>query len=188
LSFAGLCNAQIQSSERLSGIRIENFGRINANYYRGAQPEESDFPALASLGIRTVIDLQREGERDEQRLVEDAGMKFFRIPMSTKSRPQQVQIREFMRIVNDPVNQPVFVHCRGGRHRTGVMTAVYRMSQDRWGPDQAYAEMKAYQFEKGFGHGALRKYVYEAAASGEIVGVASTETHAAPVAAGSSNR
>ena len=30
-----------------------------------------------------------------------------------------------LQIVNDPAQQPVFVHCVGGKHRTGVMTAAY---------------------------------------------------------------
>ena len=41
----------------LSAIRIDNFGRVNANYYRGAQPTGGDYGDLAALGIRTVIDL-----------------------------------------------------------------------------------------------------------------------------------
>jgi hypothetical protein len=41
------------------------------------------------------------------------------------------------------------------------MTAVYRMSQENWTASQAYNEMKRYEFEKGFGHGALKTYVYD---------------------------
>ena len=50
--------------------------------------------------------------------------------MTTRMVPTPDQIVEFLRIVNDPANQPVFVHCWGGRHRTGVMTAIYRMTSD----------------------------------------------------------
>lgn len=179
--FAGLSSAQIRSSEEQAGIGIENFGRINSNYYRGAQPEGDDYARLAALGVKTIIDLQREGEADEQRIVESLGMKFFRIGMSTKTRPRPEQVREFLAIVNDAANQPVFVHCRAGRHRTGIMTAIYRMTRDHWTPNDAYAEMKEYEFEKGFGHGALRKYVYEVSA-GEFTtavdgGPAATASH-----------
>src|SRR4051795_6539372 len=38
-------------------IGIDNFGRVNEGYYRGAQPRGRDFADLASLGVRTVIDL-----------------------------------------------------------------------------------------------------------------------------------
>lgn len=59
-------------------------------------------------------------------LFQHAGMKFFRIPMTTHEVPTPAQLTQFLALVNDPANQPVYVHCQGGRHRTGVMTAVSR--------------------------------------------------------------
>ncbi|HWP43990.1 MAG TPA: tyrosine-protein phosphatase [Blastocatellia bacterium] len=150
-----------QQDELLSKIKIKNFGCINETFYRGAQPKEDDYKDLAALGIKTVIDLQRVGERDEQRLVEAAGMKFYRIGMSDRKRPSLEQIELFLKIVNDPANQPVFVHCRGGRHRTGVVTAAYRMTREGWRPEQAIAEMKKFDFDRGFGHGALKDFVFD---------------------------
>ena len=143
-----------------AGIAIKNFGCVNENYYRGAQPQGKDYAALAALGVRTVIDLERQGVSNEQQLVESNGMKFFRLPMVTTSKPEADTVDLFLKLVNDPANQPVFVHCHGGRHRTGVMTAVYRLTHDNWTPDQAYIEMKQYEFGKGFGHGALKDFVY----------------------------
>jgi len=40
-----------------SSIRIDNFGRVNSNYYRGAQPNGRDYADLAALGVRTLIDM-----------------------------------------------------------------------------------------------------------------------------------
>lgn len=150
-----------RSPDTLSKIRIKNFGTVNEKLYRGAQPSKSDYADLASLGVKTVIDLEQGGERNEQSLVETAGMKFRRIEMSDTSRPTDEQIDKFLTLVRDPVNQPVFIHCHGGRHRTGATTAIYRMVQDGWNADQAYAEMKQYGFESGFGHGSLKDYVYD---------------------------
>ena len=141
-------------------IRIDNFGRINENYYRGAQPEDNDYADLSTLGIKTVIDLTRDGDPDEQRFVEKNGMKFFRIPLTTSDRPSDAAVAQFLKLVTNPANLPVYVHCQGGRHRTGVMTAVYRMSQEGWTADQAYSEMKKFRFEGFPGHPALKKFVY----------------------------
>jgi tyrosine-protein phosphatase SIW14 len=143
----------------LSAIRIDNFGVVNDNYYRGAQPRGDDYRDLAALGVKTVLDLTREGRDDEQALVEAAGMKFHRIPLTTTDRPSDAAIAEFLSIVNDPANQPVYVHCQGGRHRTGTMTAVYRMTQDHWTAAQAYDEMKQYRFEGFPGHPELKNFV-----------------------------
>ena len=72
----------------VSNIKIGNFGQVNANYYRGEQPEDGDYAALAELGIRTVIDLQADGgDAHEAQLVEAAGMIFHRIPMATRVAP-----------------------------------------------------------------------------------------------------
>jgi protein tyrosine/serine phosphatase len=142
-------------------ISISNFGRINENLYRGAQPREKDYAMLAAAGIKTVIDLQKDGEAREQALVEAAGMRFYRIGLSDKSWPSPTDAARFLSLVNDPANQPVFFHCHGGRHRAGAMTAIYRITHDGWTADRAYAEMKQYDFERGFGHGALRSYVYD---------------------------
>src|SRR5215510_443377 len=84
-------------------IRIDNFGRISANYYRGAQPRASDYTDLAALGVKTAIDLQADGDnRDEAELVQAAGLNFHRIPMTTHVPPDAEQIATFLKIVNDP--------------------------------------------------------------------------------------
>jgi protein tyrosine/serine phosphatase len=143
-----------------ANIRIKNFGRTNPNYYRGAQPDSRDYPALAALGVKTVIDLTRDGRADERVLVQRAGMKFYRIPLTTSDRPSDASVAQFLKLVNDPANWPVFVHCQGGRHRTGAMTAAYRITQDGWTADRAYQEMKQYGFETFIGHPELKRFVY----------------------------
>ena len=149
------------ASAALSAVRIANFGRIDDTYYRGSQPEGRDYAALAALGVKTVIDLQADGDNaDEAKLVETSGMRFYRIPMTTRVEPTAEQLATFMRIVNDPAQQPVYVHCAGGRHRTGVMTAVYRMEKNGWTSDQAFKEMKKYDFGFDFLHPEFKKFVY----------------------------
>jgi protein tyrosine/serine phosphatase len=160
IALAILSVAQTTQSDKSSKIQIKNFGCINETLYRGAQPKETDYADLAAMGIKTVIDLQRDDTTPEQALVEAQGMKFYRIPMSDRSSPTAEQAVQFLKIVNDPANQPVFVHCAGGRHRTGAMSAVYRITHDGWSADQAYLEMKRYDFEYGTGHGSLKRYVF----------------------------
>jgi protein tyrosine/serine phosphatase len=161
LSLAILAVAQTGSDGRSADIRIKNFGKINNNFYRGSQPTRRDISDLAALGIKAVIDLQQDGEADEEQTVEAAGMKFYRIGLSDSSWPSTEKAEQFLKLVNDPANQPVFIHCHGGRHRAGAMTAIYRITHDRWTADQAFAEMRRYEFERGFGHGTLKAYVYD---------------------------
>lgn len=142
-------------------VRIDNFGRVNQRYYRGAQPEGRDYADLAALGIKMVINLTSDdAQTNEGSMVERAKMTYFEIPMTTHDPPTAAQLARFLEIVNDPANQPVYVHCVGGRHRTGVLTAVYRMTADSWTPDQAFKEMKRYKFGADFLHPEFKEFVY----------------------------
>lgn len=161
VALAILSVAQTGQGDKSSKIQIKNFGCINETFYRGAQPKAQDYADLAAMGVKTVIDLQRDGNTTEQAQVEAQGMKFFRIGMSDKNQPSAQQAELFLKIVNDPANQPVFVHCLGGRHRTGAMSAIYRITHDGWSADQAFLEMKHYDFEYGMGHGSLKRYVFD---------------------------
>jgi len=142
-------------------IRIDNFGRINANYYRGAQPQGRDYTDLASLGVRTIVNLTSDdADAGEKAMAERAGLRYEQLPMTTRRPPTGEEVARFLAIVDDPANQPVYVHCVGGRHRTGVMTAGYRMTHDGWTADQAFAEMKQYKFGADFLHPEFKAFVY----------------------------
>jgi protein tyrosine/serine phosphatase len=140
-------------------IRIKNFGQMSERFYRGAQPGKDDYKDLAALGIRTIVDLRDDPESYEQRETEAAGMRYVNIAMSDKEYPRAEQIAAFLKLVDEPATGKFYVHCAGGRHRTGVMGAVYRFNYDHWNYDQVYAEMKSYDFYTRFGHGEMKHYV-----------------------------
>lgn len=154
-----VASANAKTAPAFPNISIKNFGQMNDRFFRGAQPGENDYKALAALGIKTVIDLRDDPASYEKPGAEAAGMRYVNIPMSDSSRPRDEQIAQFLKLVDDPATGRFFVHCAGGRHRTGVMGAVYRMTHDGWNFDQAYTEMKNYDFYTRFGHGALKDYV-----------------------------
>lgn len=145
----------------LSNIRIDNFGQVSPTYFRGSQPQGRDYNDLAALGVKTVIDLtDDDGQPGEQASVERAGMSYVRIPMNTHESVSDAKVAQFLGIVDDAAKQPVYVHCVGGRHRTGVMTAIYRMSDQGWTADKAFAEMKQYKFGADFLHPEFKHVVY----------------------------
>lgn len=159
LALATLCVAQ-QPSQKVSSISIKNFGQMDERFYRGAQPkEEADYKALAELGIKTVIDLTADPKEYEKSFVESLGMKYVNIPMVGKKYPTPEATEAFLKTVNDPDTGKFFVHCAGGRHRTGAMGAVYRYEFYKWDFDQVYKEMKQYDFYTSWGHGAFKDFV-----------------------------
>jgi protein tyrosine phosphatase (PTP) superfamily phosphohydrolase (DUF442 family) len=140
---------------------IHNFGKVNDNYYRGSQPRAAQLAELKRLGVKTVIDLRKDSEEGAPERARAEGLRYFNIPLTTKRPATEEQTEYFLRLVNDPANWPVYVHCKGGRHRTGEMTAVYRITRDGWTARQAYEEMKTFDFEDSFFYPrSLKKYVF----------------------------
>ena len=152
--------AQDTVPEQTSSIKIKNFGQMDERFYRGAQPKETDYKDLAALGIKTVIDLTAEPKPYEQSMVESLGMKYLHIPMADKRYPTEEATAMFLKFAADPNTGKFFVHCAGGRHRTGAIGAVYRFQFYNWNFDQVYAEMKKYDFYTTWGHGAFKDFVW----------------------------
>jgi len=141
-------------------VHIKNFGQMDERFYRGAEPKGlEDIQALKGLGITTIIDLQEKPEPTERGEVESLGMRYVNIPMVDKAYPKPEWVAAFMKTVDDPSTGKFFVHCAGGRHRTGAMGAVYRYEKYGWGYDQVYAEMKQFDFYTSWGHGDFKTFV-----------------------------
>jgi protein tyrosine/serine phosphatase len=150
-----------KSNKSFPNIKISNFGQMDEQFYRGSRPKSEDLKSLAALGIHTIIDLTDNSREREQPAVEAAGMRYVNIPIVDKTNPSAAQISEFLKVVNDPGTGKFYVHCAGGRHRTGVMAAVYRFNHDHWNYDQVYAEMKQYDFYTSNGHGKQLDFVQD---------------------------
>jgi protein tyrosine phosphatase (PTP) superfamily phosphohydrolase (DUF442 family) len=152
--------AQTAPQQDYSQPNIKNFGQMDERFFRGAEPKRlEDFEALKALGVSTIIDLQAKPEPEERGWVESLGMRYVNIPMIEKKYPRPEHVTEFMKTVDDPSTGKFFVHCAGGRHRTGAMGAVYRYEKYGWGFDQVYAEMKKFDFYTSWGHGAFKDFV-----------------------------
>jgi protein tyrosine/serine phosphatase len=158
LTFAVIGSAQT-SPGSFPNVHIKNFGQMDERFYRGAQPETGDYQALADLGVKTVIDLRNDPTDYEKTSAEAAGMKYVNIPMSGWKSPKDTDVQQFLNLLADPATGTVFVHCKAGIHRTGVVSAVYRFTKYGWDYDQAYKEMQNYEFTSGWVHGSLKGYV-----------------------------
>jgi uncharacterized protein (TIGR01244 family) len=144
-----------------ASIDIYNFAKVDDGYYRGGQPLGDHYADLAAIGVKTVINLtnDEDGRDEEKAMVEKHGMTYLHIPMSTRKEPTNKQIATFMSAVD--ADGAVYVHCVGGRHRTGVMTAIYRMTKDGLSGDQAFKEMKQYKYGPDFLHPEFNQFVYK---------------------------
>ena len=159
--FAVMATAQSTEQANFSNVKIKNFGQMDERFYRGAQPKERDYESLKALGITTVVDLQAEPKEYEKQIVESLGMRYVNIPMVGKKYPTEEAVSAFIKLVDDPNTGKFYVHCAGGRHRTGAMGAVYRFNKYNWNYDQVYAEMKKYDFYTSWGHGDFKTFVQD---------------------------
>lgn len=118
--------------------------RVDEGFYRGGQPSPTGLEQLHCMGIKTVISLRQPSKamEEERRLVEQLGMRWLNIPMWFWWRPSDRQVHQFLELVTDPTSRPVFVHCRQGWNRVGVMVAIYRVAYQGWTPQRAYREAR----------------------------------------------
>ena len=142
---------------------IQNFGKVNDNYFRGSQPSQAQMAALKAMGVKTIIDLRRDYVPAEREWATELGLSYFNIPLQASKAATKEQAEYCLSLVNDPANAPVYVHCKSGRHRTGALTGVYRITHDGWTAQQAFEEMKKYDFDDGpfGGPSSQRKLVFE---------------------------
>src|SRR5687767_8010010 len=168
-------NAQTSPSP-YPNIKIKNFGQMDTNYFRGGQPKEEDYKALATLGINTVVDLRNDPTDYEKPTAEALGMKYINIPMDDAEYPSDAAIAKFLEVINDPANGKMFVHCKGGKHRAGVTGAVYRFTKYGWNYDQVYNEMLKFNFDTSWGRKVMKTFVQDYAAKMAKTGPAVEQT------------
>jgi tyrosine-protein phosphatase SIW14 len=133
-------------------------------FYRTGQPTEMGVRYLASdKGIRTIVRLQsfnptlKRGIFDpgqpsgvtEIDFARQLGLSYRAWPLGDEACwpwPAPWHLEQFFKLIDDPANHPVLVHCQGGRHRTGTMSALFRLEYDRWPVERVLEEMYSYQF------------------------------------------
>jgi|SRR5688572_19903142 len=138
---------------RIAGMPgLDNFARVNNTLYRGAQPTAEGYLRLKELGVKTVINFR--SSHDYSTETQAAGLNYIRLPIQAdllgSEPPTDEQVKLFFDIVLDPAHQPVFIHCMGGKDRTGTLSALYRMEIEGWTVDDAIEEMQAFGFHDNY--------------------------------------
>ena len=64
--------------------------------------------------------------------------------------PDEHDLIIFLKVLENPDNRPVFVHCREGKDRTGYMVASHRIMDQDWTADDAIHEMFDFHFNTIF--------------------------------------
>lgn len=129
---------------------IRNFHEVTPFLYRGGQPGREGYKALAEAGVKTIISFRwgKKIVKTEMEAVQSLGMTFISMPLCYWKTPNVNDCEQFLKIVDDDKNWPVFVHCFHGSDRTGLLVAVFRLTRQQWKVDDAYKEMKECGFHR----------------------------------------
>ncbi|OGQ17889.1 MAG: hypothetical protein A3B70_02710 [Deltaproteobacteria bacterium RIFCSPHIGHO2_02_FULL_40_11] len=122
-----------------------NFGTIvQGRFYRSAQPDRDDLKYYAKkYKIRTILNLrfQRNIESFEVSFANKKGIQFISIPMDPDEPPTPEQLNQYFDLLLNGENYPIWMHCKGGADRTGIMAALYRIEFLGWSKNDAITEM-----------------------------------------------
>jgi tyrosine-protein phosphatase SIW14 len=130
---------------------ILNFHQVESWLYRGGRPDAEGIRMLRSIGIRTIVTLERgwferepQEVQKERQLAEQGGIQFIHVPLHPFFKPRSEEIRKILSIVMEPARHPVFIHCRKGKDRTGIIIAVFRVRYQNWAVQRAYEELESF--------------------------------------------
>ena len=150
--------AQVDACTTLLSPAIENSCISTPGIlFRGSKPDSEGATALAKLGVRTVVNLELRND-DKQSFAEVRAdisppltIGYFRIRewepnVVVAPAVLDIHVAEFIAITKTQP-KPIYVHCRSGQNRTGVMVAAYRVLVEGQPIEAAVTEMQRY---KGF--------------------------------------
>ena len=126
--------------------------------YRSGQLEPDELAEeVRRRGIRTVVNLGSRTNWDVD-ACRDLGVRYVDMPVGDvfnlcgvpapgySVAPSPYDLTPLWELVSDPRAQPVLIHCWGGVHRTGVVTAFHRIEHQGWTTEDALAEIRLFGF------------------------------------------
>lgn len=143
-------------AEPLEMPGLPNLHKVSDGLYRGAQPTGEGIQQLQTLGVKTIVNLRMSNSNRDLLSASDPSHERIRM---TAWLPNDGEVVQFLQIVTDESRHPVFVHCRRGADRTGMMVAIYRIALQGWDKEQAIAEMTQGGFNFNDGWHNLVRYI-----------------------------
>jgi protein tyrosine/serine phosphatase len=157
-----LPSAPSPSLPELGAAPMENFQKVTEGIYRGGHPDAAGLDYLKKLGIKTDVDLEI-GDlieaspsviTEEQHEAEARGFTFINAPLSAfepalSTRFDQ-QVEKVLSTLQDPASKPIYVHCKHGQDRTGLVIGLERVLIEHQTPQAAHDEMVKIGFHTEF--------------------------------------
>lgn len=123
---------------------IDRFYEIDPGLFRGARPSPDQIVELKQrYALRTLLSIEddKRAIAIEAAMAQKLGIRFVSIPLNANKNPPDDSVDRIENIMRDKSTHPLYVHCRHGRDRTGMVFGIYRVKSDHWSPAEAYDEM-----------------------------------------------
>jgi uncharacterized protein (TIGR01244 family) len=139
-------SAAILAQEKQTREGITNFTKVDAVVACGGATTTAALTGLKNDGFKSVINLRlatENGANIEENTAQakQLGLNYFHLPMSG-SAPDPKIVDQFLDIVSNTANQPVYIHC-GSANRVGAVWLIKRVIQDGWPVEKATTEARA---------------------------------------------
>ena len=127
-----------------------NFHIVDDDIWRSAQPSVESIAVMKMHGLKTIINLRGSEENHlwESRICDSLGIQYFHVPMDGREVPDTADLNNILRIIENQQNQPIMYHCLGGKDRTGIVTAIYRLKNSDVSFEEVHKEMLMYGYNE----------------------------------------
>lgn len=137
---------------RPSSQPLERYANFAPGLHRGRAPATmAEVKSLKNLGIRTFINLASSTDIAwETKAASAVGIRVLNMPLPYFTQPEKWKMSRIEGWLNDKSLYPIYIHCKHGRDRTGLVVGLHRVLNEGWTPDEAYAEMRRFGFRPIF--------------------------------------
>lgn len=121
----------------------------NKVYKSGVIPPEKIEGYVKKYGIKSIVDLRGPVTKDKVNNPENwkqinaekaavakiSGLNYYNIP--SEQVPKKENLDKFYKVIDDPNNYPILIHCYHGIGRAQVYSAIYRIEKENWSNEDA---------------------------------------------------
>jgi protein tyrosine/serine phosphatase len=127
--------------------QIPQLHEVNELLLRGGRPTKQDYLDLRNQGVQLVINLENDKKqmKNEEKWSQELGFHYFPAPMSAFSTPNDKLVDQVLALLQQG-QEKIFLHCKHGEDRTGMIIGLYRVLVQGWSAKDAYQEM----LDRGF--------------------------------------
>jgi len=127
-----------------------NFHIVDSTLWRSAQPNSESLKRMKSFGLKTIINLRSDSVTNkwEKKIADSLNLNYYNFPLDSRKEQDPDEINLILNIILQKKNQPVLVHCLGGKDRTGLISALYKLQKGNKTLNEIHKEMLMYGYNE----------------------------------------